>query len=121
MESISLIIALISAFVAAASMIFTVISYKKTVIHDRKQATLEVYNRLQAEVFDNLNTYSPAEIRDICMDTKSSECKIISGYVARIEHFCVGLNEDIYDKQTFYALAHGYFDGNQLRKRIESL
>lgn len=46
MESISLIIALISAFVAAASMIFTVISYKKTVIHDRKQATLEVYNRL---------------------------------------------------------------------------
>ena len=121
MESISLIIALISAFVATASMIFTVISYKKTVIHDRKQATLEVYNRLQAEVFDNLNTYSPAEIRDICMDTKSSEYKTISGYVARIEHFCVGLNEDIYDKQTFYALAHGYFDGNQLRKRIEPL
>lgn len=55
------------------------------------------------------------------MDTKSSECKTISGYVARIEHFCVGLNEDIYDKQTFYALAHGYFDGNQLRKRIEPL
>ena len=33
----------------------------------------------------------------------------------------VGLNENIYGKKTFYALAHGYFDGNQLRKRIESL
>ena len=30
-------------------------------------------------------------------------------------------NEKIYDKNTFYALAHGYFDGHQLRKRIEPL
>ena len=88
---------------------------------DSKQATLEAYNRLQAEVFDNLNAYTPAQIRDICADTTSAEYKTISGYVARIEHFCVGINEKIYDKDTFYSLAHGYFDGHQLRKRIEPL
>ena len=88
---------------------------------DRKQATLEAYNRLQAEVFDNLNAYTPTQIRDICADTTSAEYKTISGYVARIEQFCVGINEKIYDKDTFYSLAHGYFDGHQLRKRIEPL
>ena len=77
------------------------------------------YNRLQAEVFDNLNTYRPDEIRNICADNKSADYKKVSGYLARIEHFCVGLNQGIYDKITFYALSHGYFDGHQIRKRIE--
>ena len=118
METILSIIALVVSFVSGSFAAFT---FWWTNRRDRKQATLEAYNRLQAEVFDILNTYTPAEIRDICTDTKSPEYKTISGYVARIEHFCVGLNENIYDKQTFYALDHGYFDGYQLRKRIEPL
>ena len=69
-------------------------------------------------MFDYLNTYKPSEITAICEDNKSSEYKTISGYIARIEHFCVGLNRGIYDKDTFYALAHGYFDGYQIQKRI---
>lgn len=88
---------------------------------DRKQATLEAYNRLQSEVFDKLNKYTPSQIQNICLDKQSVEYKTISAYLARIEHFCVGLNEKTYDKNTFYALAHGYFDGHQLRKRIEPL
>jgi hypothetical protein len=52
---------------------------------------LKAYNRLQLEVFDQLNTYSPSEIRDICTDNKSSKYKIISDYLAQI-HFCVELN-----------------------------
>lgn len=100
---------------------FALYTFFWTAKRDRKQATLEAYNRLQTEVFDNLNLYKPAEIRSICEDVASEEYKIISGYVARIEHFCVGLNTRIYDRNIFYALAHGYFDGNQLRKRIEPM
>ena len=121
MEIISLIIALVSVVVAVASVIFSVITYNRTVKHDRKQATLEAYNRLQAEVFDNFNKYTPAQIRSICDEPTSPEYKTISGYLARIEHFCIGVNEKIYDEDIFYAMAHGYFDGHQLKKRIEPL
>ena len=31
--------------------------------------------------------------------------------LARIEHFCVGVEQDIYDWETVYELAHGFFDG----------
>ena len=121
METISLIIALVSVIVAVVSVVFSVITYNRTVKHDRKQATLEAYNRLQSEVFDNLNRYTPAQIRNICEEPTSPEYKTISGYLARIEHFCVGINEKIYDKDVFYAMAHGYFDSHQLKKRIEPL
>ena len=121
METISLIIALVSVIVAVVSVVFSVITYNRTVKHDRKQATLEAYNRLQSEVFDNLNRYTPAQIRNICEEPTSPEYKTISGYLARIEHFCVGVNERIYDEDIFYVMAHGYFDGYQLKKRIEPL
>lgn len=55
------------------------------------------------------------------MDVKSAEYKVLSGYLARIEHFCVGLNEKVYDKNVFYKLAHGYFDGYILYRRIEPI
>ena len=100
---------------------FALYSFIWTARRDRKQATLEAFNRLQGEVFDKLNTYKPAQIREICSDRKSEQYKTISGLLARIEHFCVGLNQGIYDKGTFYALAHGYFDGHQIRKRIEPI
>lgn len=115
---------LLSAVAFAISVLsggFALYTFYWTANRDRKQATLEAYNRLQAEVFDHLNTYRPEDICRICADRKSEEYKKISGYLARIEHFCVGLNEGIYDKATFYALAHGYFDGPQIRRRIDPL
>ena len=115
------VISIIAIVLSVISGIFALLTFLWTNRRDRKQATLEAYNRLQTDVFDNLNTYAPAEIKDICIDVKSAEYKMLSGYLARIEHFCVGINEKIYDKDTFYSLAHGYFDGNQLRKRIEPL
>ena len=118
METALSIIAIALSVVSGA---FTFYTFFWTNRRDRKQATLEAYNRLQTEVFDNINVYSPSEIRDICEDSKSEEYKILSGYLARIEHFCVGVNERIYDNNTFYALAHGYFDGYLLRNRIEPL
>ena len=114
-------LSIIAIVLSVVSGIFSFYTFYWTAKRDRKQATLEAFNRLQSEVFDDLNKYPPAEIRDICTDTKSVEYKTISGYLARIEHFCVGINEGIYDDNTFYALAHGYFDGYQLRKRIEPI
>lgn len=118
METVISIVALSFSIISTA---FGVITFLWTIRRDRKQATLEAYNRLQNEVFDRLNTYLPAQIREISLDTKSEDYKKISGYLARIEHFCVGINERIYDRNVFYSLAHGYFDGNQLRKRIEPI
>lgn len=116
-----LIVAIVSGVIAIASALFSVFTYYNAVLHDRKSATLEAYNRLQAEVFDPLNSYTPMEISDICEDTKSVEYKVLSGYLARIEHFCIGVNEKIYDKGVFYKMAHGYFDGHILYRRIEPI
>ena len=115
------IVSWIAIGLSVASGIFTFYTFRWTAARDRKQATLEAYNRLQAEVFDKLNTYTPTAIRDLCGNTRSAEYKTVSGYLARIEHFCVGINQKIYDRETFYALAHGYFDGPQIRSRIEPL
>ena len=114
-------LSIIAIALSVVSGLLSCYAFIWTAKRDRKQATLEAYNRLQSEVFDNLNKYPPKEIADICNDTKSIDYKTISGYLARIEHFCVGINEGIYDKNTFYALAHGYFDGYQIRKRIEPI
>lgn len=111
----------VSGVIAITSVVISVITYHNTVVNDRKSATLEAYNRLQAEVFDALNSYTPMEISDICEDRKSAEYKILSGYLARIEHFCIGVNEKIYDKDVFYKMAHGYFDGHILYHRIEPI
>ena len=118
MEAVLSIIAIVISVVSGGFALYT---FLWTAQRDRKQATLEAYNRLQNEVFDKLNLYKPSEIREICEDSTTEEYKEISGYLARIEHFCVGVNTKIYDRKTFYALAHGYFDGHQLRKRIEPL
>ena len=121
MDILSLILAIISGVVAVVSVVFSIITYKKAVVHDRKQATLEAFNRLQTEAFDHLNLMSPANIREICEDPKCEAYKTLSSYVARIEHFCVGVKNDIYDKDTVYELAHGYLDGKMLMDRIGPL
>ena len=52
------------------------------------------------------------------LDPTSKEYNDVAALVARIEHFCVGVNTRIYDKKTVYSLAHGYFDGKKLKSRI---
>ncbi len=112
---------IIATIISVASLIGSIYTYLATVAHDRKQATLDAFNTLQGEAFDNLNKLSPAEIRDILAHPRqrSDEYNALCGYVARIEHFCVGVNELIYDRRTVYQLAQGYLDGMKLRARID--
>jgi hypothetical protein len=114
-------LSIVALVISVISGGFSLYTFVWTARRDRKQATLEAYNRLQTEVFDAINAYSVEEIEEICNDKKSVEYKILSGYLARIEHFCIGVNSRVYDDEMFYSLAHGYFDGYLLRKRIEPI
>ena len=105
------------SLVAAA---FSWITYRKSIVHERQQATLDAYNQLQEQALDHLNYYMPAHIGEIAKDPRSEEYKKISAYIARIEHFCVGVNQKIYDRKTVYELAHGYLDSS-IKKRIEPI
>ena len=87
---------------------------------DQRQATLDAYNQLQEQALDHLNHYRPSQISEIAKDPRSKEYKTVSSYIARIEHFCVGVNQKIYDPETVYALARGYLDGS-IKTRIEPI
>lgn len=116
MESTLSILAII---ISAFTFLFSFYTFRWTARRDRKQATLDAYNTLQNEAFDKLNPLIPSEIQEIMKHTTSKEYNEVSGYIARIEHFCVGVNQEIYDRKTVYELAHGYFDGKKLRSRME--
>ena len=117
METILSIIAIVLSVISGGFAFYTFIW---TASRDRKQATLDAYNQLQEQALDHLNYYRPAEIADIADDPRSQAYKEVSGYIARIEHFCVGVTQKIYDRKTVYELAHGYFDG-AVRDRIEPI
>lgn len=111
---------LISIGFSVIAAVFSLITYRKSIVHDRQQATLEAYNQLQEQALDHLNYYVPTQVAEIAKDPRSDEYKKISAYIARIEHFCVGVNQKIYDQKTVYELAHGYLDGG-IKKRIEPI
>lgn len=115
METILSIIALVISVISGGFALYTFIW---TARRDRKQATLDAYNMLQNEAFDKINLYRPAEILEISKHPTSKEYNEIGAMIARIEHFCVGVKKNIYDKKTVYELAHGYFDGPKLKSRV---
>lgn len=118
METALSIIAIVLSVLSAG---FSLYSFIWTARRDRKQATLDAYNTLQNEVFDRINLYKPAQIAEIVKHPTSEEYNVVAGLIARIEHFCVGVNKRIYDRKTVYELAHGYFDGQKLRSRIDPM
>ena len=98
METILSIIAIVISMISGGFALYT---FFWTAARDRKQATLDAYNQHQEQALDHLNYYMPAQI-------------------AEIEHFCVGVNQKIYDSKTVYELAHGYLDGG-IKNRIEPI
>lgn len=112
------IIDLISFVFSLCAAVFAVFTYWSNIIHDRRKATLDAYNQLQQQALDNLYVYMPKQLKEIAENRRSEEYKILSGYVARVEHFAVGVNKKIYDLDTVYELSHGFLDGG-IRTRIE--
>lgn len=111
MEDISLIISVVSAVISIVAIAVSVWIYFATVIHDRKEATLEAFNRLQSEVLDNINLLTKSQISELSRNTHSEKYKEVSSYLARIEHFCVGINTHIYDLNIVKRMAGKYFIG----------
>lgn len=127
-----LILSIIAIVVSFASIIVSIAIYIVGVKREKKQATLDAVNVLQEQVFDNLNLYTLADIENICTRWKTetrrrkttiekmtedelaerNECireyRILSGYLARIEHFALGVNTGIYDAKTAERAATTY-------------
>ena len=120
-DTASLVIAIVSAVLAIVSAGFSCFTYFRNVVHDRRRDTLDAYYTLQNEAFDKLNLMKPANIREIAENPRSDTYKTVSGYIARIEHFCAGVNLGIYDRKTVYTLAYGYLDGNMILSRINPI
>ena len=119
--STSIVLSIISAAIALFAFSFSIYTYLMSIKRDQRRATIDAFNRLQEQAFDPLNLYMPKEIAEYAKHPTDKQYKIISGYVARIEHFCVGVIDKTYDRKTVYELAHGYLDGNALRRRISPI
>ena len=122
-----LIISIFAIIISIVSIVVSVIIYYKGVEREQKQATLDAFNVLQEQVFDNLNQYKVSEIKNICLLWKQAisknrskkeltedeekaidEYRLLSGYLARIEHFALGVNTDIYDAKIAERAATAY-------------
>lgn len=109
MEIATFIISIVSIVLAIVSAIHSFFVYKQTVEHDKKQATLDAFNILQEQVFDRINLYSNSEVKEVAEDTRSQEYKELTALMARIEHFSVGVNSEIYDLKIVKRLAGKHF------------
>lgn len=110
----------ISILLSIVSLIFAVFTYYRTLIHDKKKDTLDAYNCLQEQALDKLYSIRPADCKEIALHPRSEAYKEVSRYIARIEHFCVGVKQNIYDKEVVYELAEGFLNG-AIRERIEPI
>lgn len=111
--NVSDIIALIALVFSILSVIITLVTYIKGLRRERKYATLHAFNTLQEQVLDHLNPYTKKRVKEIAENPGSEEYKQLSGYLARLEHFSVGVNTRIYDIRVVRRLAGRYLCGLQ--------
>ena len=86
MEAVTLILSIVS-------LCFSLLTWYWALIHDRRKDTLDAFNVLQQQALDPLQSYTRAQIREIAEDAQSEAYRIVSTYLARIEHFCVGVEQ----------------------------
>lgn len=114
-----------AVIVALISLLVTLVQYGKNVRHDRRKDTLDAYNTLQREALDELYiSYTDESVREISERGDEPEFREVynrlSTLLARIEHFCVGVNSRIYDWETVFELSHGFLD-TTIARRIRPL
>lgn len=126
-----LYISLVAIAISILSTIISVAIYISGISRERKQATLDAFNVLQEQAFDKINQYTFAEIREVCdgwqkalndkrkddeltederkkIDKVVDEYRNLSGLLARIEHFSLGVNTGIYDAKIAERAATAY-------------
>ena len=94
MERLSFILAIISV----ALSLYT---YTATVCHEKKKATIDAFNLLQSEVLDKFVCIKKEDAEMIVANLDDKKCKeAYDNYralIARIEHFAIGVKENVYD------------------------
>ena len=106
--NMELYISLAAMIISLISVIVSVAIYLLGIQRDKKQDTLDSFNLLQEQVFDKLNLITYSEITNICKkvdngsidDETNSKYFELLGYLARLEHFSLGVNTGIYDAKT---------------------
>jgi len=80
---------------------------------DRKMRTFEAFNVIQEQVLDEFSAKTKVEFSTIANNCRKADgkqeyvrCKTL---IARLEHFALAVNSEIYDIDTVKRLAGGYF------------
>ena len=100
---------IVSIAVAILGLVFSLFTYFYCVNHERKQATIDAYSKLQSEALDQINQYTSKQVSQIAEHPHSPEYKALAVLLARCEHFAVGVKEKIYDEHILTKLAGRYF------------
>lgn len=106
---VSAIIALISTIISALALYYSNRHQKEMRIQACKQSTIEAFNKIQNEVLDKLIDVPADNAKLMVRNLYKKECKeSYNAYkvmIARLEHFAVGIDEGVYDKEIVEKLA----------------
>ena len=121
-EIFSTLLGIFAAMVGMLSVAFGVVTYFRDGRRKTCMETMEAYKRLQDEVLSKLNPWEREQIEYAVETADNIGYDELNVCLAKIEHFCVGLNRGVYDFETFYQIAHGYFDSwKGLKLKLEPL
>lgn len=98
----------VAAVVALITLIVNFRNRKRDALRIKKQATLEAVAMLQNEVFDEMQLYSEKDVRLASEDPQCEGYKHFSTMLARCDHFAIGVDMDIYDRDTAMRLCGDY-------------
>ena len=93
-------ISTVALIISIISFVWSLYIHHKSLIRNRRQATLDAFNVFQAQVLDELRLYTKGDITEIAKEPRSTKYKDLSTLLARCDHFAVGVNQEIYDMET---------------------
>ena len=100
---IEIIISSIAVVLSAIALLFSIKTHHSSVERERKQATLEAVEALQKEVFDRLIALKRDNGNKLIPDNDEVDGNTfgeLDTLMARLDHFSVGIDENIYDYDT---------------------
>ena len=113
MEIVALIISILA-------LILSIFQFIRDASWQKKEATLNAYNRLQDDAFSHLNKYS-SEFLNSTPEYRSDEYNDITDCLVKIELFSTGINSGIYSIWVLNRLGGAYYihQFKRLNKIIE--
>lgn len=101
MNTLILITTIISSLALIAMVIY--VAYQKHYMVS--EATIRTYERLQREVFYDVN-YDPQKLSNLYLEESASKNAV--KYLDQIEHFCLGVNAGLYSLKLLYKMDGPY-------------